>query len=219
MALFFYRSVWAFLALSPVIVLFWKQKKKELADRRKQQLAIEFKELLLGVAAALKGGYALENAFLEAGGEVAALFGKESLMAVEMELLAKRMQNRIPLENGLTDLGARSGVEEIRDFAEILSIARHAGGSLDSMIHRTAGMIAGRLEVKREIRGYIAARQFELKIMNLVPFGIVGYVSLASPGYFSVLYHNAAGVLVMSGALAGYVTAYLAGKRLVDIEV
>ena len=52
-----------------------------------------------------------------------------------------------------------------------------------------------------------------------MPFGIILYMSLTSPGFLEVLYGNLFGVAVMTGCLAVYLFAWWLGNRIVDIEV
>ena len=50
----------------------------------------------------------------------------------------------------------------------------------------------------------LASRIFEQKIMNLIPFLIVLYIDLTSPGFFSVMYRTWMGRGVMTMCLAAY---------------
>jgi len=55
--------------------------------------------------------------------------------------------------------------------------------------------------------------------MSLVPFLILVYVNLASPGFLDVMYHSIPGVLVMSICLAIYFGSWLLGRKIVNIEI
>jgi tight adherence protein B len=50
--------------------------------------------------------------------------------------------------------------------------------------------------------------------MRLMPFGILAYVGISSPGYFDPLYGNLTGIAIMSGLLAVYVVAFILGDRI-----
>ena len=75
------------------------------------------------------------------------------------------------------------------------------------------------MEVEQEIRTILAARKYEQKVMTLVPFILFAYLQLSSPGFFDVLYHNAAGQTVMTIALALYLSACGLSARIMDIRV
>jgi len=64
-----------------------------------------------------------------------------------------------------------------------------------------------------------ASRQFEQKIMNMIPFFIVFYVESASPGFFKQMYGTNMGRILMSGCLIVYLISYILAKKILEIEV
>ena len=59
----------------------------------------------------------------------------------------------------------------------------------------------------------------EARIMNMVPFFIIFYINLTSSGFFSPLYHNAFGIVLMTVCMGLYVGAYILSERIVNIDV
>ena len=215
----FYRS-WLGLVLLPAVVA-WGIRRERTGKIRsiRQRLAFQFKDTIEAVVSSMQAGYSLENAFLEAEGEIAALRGRKSEMGQELALVRKGLQNRVPLEDMLLSLGERSHVEEIRDFTEIFAIAKRMGGNLKEIIRRTAALTQQRMEVEREIATLLAAKRYEQKVMNLIPFLLFGYLQISSPGFFDLLYHNAIGIAVMTFALAIYLAACLLSEKIMDIRL
>lgn len=218
-AWFFYRSLWAVIPLLPLAVLFLRGMQESLAKRRRETLALQFRDLILSASAGLQAGYSLENAFLTAGEDVERLYGRDSIMAAEVAVWRRGIENNIPLEQMLKNLGRRSGVADVEDFAEVFSIARRSGGAMNDMIRRSAAVTGDKIAISREIRTLLASRRYEQKIMNLIPFLIMAYLQLTSAGFFDVLYGNPAGILIMTGCLAVYLAAFLLSEKIVDIEV
>ena len=64
LAWFFYRSLWAMLPLSFLLPFFLSEVQRGLAKQRRQELSIQFRDMILSVAAGLQAGYSVENAFL-----------------------------------------------------------------------------------------------------------------------------------------------------------
>ena len=95
---FFYHSFWAMLPLSPIVFFSFREMEKELIRKQQQQLADQFKDAILSVAAGLQAGYSIENAFLEAGRDMERLYGADSLMAKEIRYMKKGLRNHLPLE-------------------------------------------------------------------------------------------------------------------------
>lgn len=219
MAWFFYRTPWAALPLSPLLIFFKQRRTEELANKRKRELAMQFRDLILAVSSGLQAGYSMENAFGEAGREMEGLYGRDSLIAGEMERIGRGIRSNVPLEELLLDLGRRSGEEDVENFAEVFSIAKRSGGNMKEIIQRSAAVIGDKIAVRREIHTILAARKYEQKIMNLVPVLIIAYLQLTSKGFFDVLYGNLPGRLIMTGALAVYLAAYRISEKIVEIEV
>ena len=65
----------------------------------------------------------------------------------------------------------------------------------------------------------ISAKRFEQNIMSVIPFAIICYVGVASGGYFDPLYETSVGKIVMTVCLVIYVTAYMLGRKITEIQV
>ena len=216
---FFYRSVWACLVLSPILIIFLKEKKKELAKTRKQELNVQFKDAVLSVSTNQRAGYSVENAFREAYRDMAMLYGTESDICREISHIVKGLDNNVTLERLLYDFGVRSHVADIMQFADVFMIAKRSGGNMTEILSSTADTIEQKITVDKEIQVLVSAKKMEQKIMNMVPFLIIIYIELTSKGFFDVLYHNLTGILIMTVCLAVYLAAFMISKRLLEIEV
>lgn len=215
----FYRSWLGFLALPAVWLVLYKREGKNRREERRQRLSLQFKDAILMVTAGIQAGSSVENAFLEAEREIVSLYGGQSEMGRELAGIRKGLNNRVPLEKMLLDLGQRSGVEEIRDFTEVFAVAKRLGGNMKEMIRRTADLTGQRMEVEREITTMLASKRYEQRVMMLVPFLLYGYMQLSSEGFFDILYHNPAGIAVMTACLALYLASCALAARIMDIRV
>lgn len=219
LAWLFYRSPWAVLPLSGLIPVFLGRTADRLGAARRQELAAQFRDMILAVSACLQAGYSVENAFLEAGKDVERLYGGQSLIVREAEILRRGIGNGVPLERLLADLGRRSGQTDVEDFAQVFGIAKRTGGNMNEIIRRSAAMTSERIEVGREIETSLTSRRYEQRIMNLVPFLIAAYLQATSKGFFDVLYKNPAGILIMTGCLLVYLAAVWLSERILMIQV
>ncbi len=215
----FYDSFSAALAGIMVLPFLFRKKAEKLALRRREKLSLEFKDFILALSASLKTGYSAENAFTQAGRDLAHMYGEETFMVAECRKIDKQLQNNQLLEVLLSEFAERSGQDEIRDFAAIFVIAKRSGGNMNAIIRNTAGVISEKIEVKREIQLLYAAKRMEQNIMNVVPVAIIGYVRLTTPDYFDVMYHNSFGIFVMTVCLLIYAGAYFLSGKIMDIEV
>ena len=215
----FYYSWIAVPVFLPGILLFIKEQKRRLIKNRKQQLTEEFLTGMQGVSTALTAGYSIENAFAEALGELKRVYEPDALIVKEFRHIVNMLNMNQTLEALLMDLGRRSGIEDIYNFAEVFSAAKRSGVDLIAIIRHTVSAVNQKEETKGEIKVCIASKRLEQNIMSLVPFLILIYVNLASPGFLDVMYHSIPGVLVMSICLAIYFGSWLLGRKIVNIEI
>lgn len=215
----FYDSFIAWLLMLPVTFFTLRKKAQDLCKKRKQQLEMEFREVILSVSSNLQAGYSVENAFREAYQDIALLFGRDSFMAKELYLLQQKLSNNEQLENILLNLSQRSGVEDIKDFAEIFQIAKRSGGDICAIISNTAQIIGDKQEVRKEIETVMSEKVLEQTIMRYIPFVLIFYISLTSKGYFEPLYHNALGWIIMTSCLGIYAVACKMSDKILNIEI
>ena len=216
-AILFYRSLIAVLFLSPLGIYVWKSIKEKKIEKRKKELSIQFKDCVQAVCANLKAGYSVENAFRESLSDIRLLHGENSYMGRELFYMIQGLANNLTLEELLLSLGERSGVTDIREFGEVFAIAKRNGGNMTEVLVRTSTVIGRKMEIDREIQVAISAKRLEQQIMNLVPFAIIIYISLTSPGFFDMLYHNGVGICVMTVCLLVYIAAYCISSKIIDI--
>lgn len=215
-AYFFYRSFLALLPMSAVGTLAFWQIGRNKAQSAREELAGQFRECILAVAISLQAGYSVENAFLESRQDMALMYGEDSLICVELDFVRRGLLINISLEEILTDMAVRSGCKEIAEFAQIFALAKRNGGNMSEIIRNSADQIGSRIELRQEIQMLLGGKKMELTVMKVMPFGILLYINMGNPGYFDPLYHNAAGVAIMTGCLGIYLGAYMLGEHIME---
>ena len=215
----FYRSLPLFLILVPLSFWYPFFKKRDLIPARRRKLLLEFREGLAVLAGNLGAGYSMENALTESCRELTLLFGPDSLIAAEFGHISHLVSMNVPVEQAVDDFAERSGLDDIRNFARVLRVAKRAGGTLVGILDQTAGTIGDRIQVKEEILTITAAQRFEQGIMNVVPLLIILYIDLTSPGFFTVMYETIAGRIVMTVCLLIYLLSVRLSVRILDIEL
>lgn len=215
----FYRSMTAFVILVPLGLCYPFLKRRDLRAKRLQRLKLEFKEGILILSSFLSAGYSVENAFAASVRELTIMYGAEGLITREFEHMAGQIRMNRPVEQLFMDFGERSRLDDVKNFAEVFAAAKRSGGELVAIINHTTAVIRDKVQVQEEIEAMTAARQFEQKIMNLIPFFLVLYIDFSSPGFFDLMYGTAGGRWIMTICLAVCAAAYAAAGRILDIEV
>ena len=140
-------------------------------------------------------------------------------MKNECEIIVNGLSNNIVIEELIASLALRSKNEEINDFSHIFSVAKRSGCNLREIIDDINEAIDVKTETKREFRVLTASKQLEHRIMCVVPFVIMGYMMITTPGYFDTLYHSPKGVGIMTCCMIVYMGAFTWGERVANITV
>ena len=219
LAFTFYRSMTAFLMMLPFGFVYPFYERSRLKKKRKAELADQFKEAMVVLASSLSAGFSIENALVVSREELLVMYGENGMIVREFSYMVQQIRTNQPVERVLEDFAARTGMEDIRSLSEVFSAAKRSGGDLGSIMRHTAEVIRDKMQVREEIRTMTASRQFEQKIMNLIPFFIVFYVEGSSPGFFDQMYGTGLGRVLMSGCLAVYLAAFCLARKILDIEM
>lgn len=219
LAFLFYESFLAAIFISPIFSIYLSYRKHQKQKYRKQKLDVQFKDGIVSLSAALNAGYSVENSFLEALRDLNLLYEKEAFIIKEFEMIIYKLKMNQTVEDALWDFAKRSGLQNIENFAEVFSTAKRTGGDLIKIIECTSKSINEKIEVSREISTLIAGKQYESRVMSIVPLGIILYMQLFSPGFMQPLYHNIMGNIIMTIALCSYLAALKLMQHIIEIEL
>lgn len=218
-AYFFYRSLGAILPLLPLFILYHRDAARRMVRKKQGELKLRFKEVMETLSVNLKAGYSVENAFLVIYEEMGQYYGAADPVEKLLAFIKNGIDNHIPLEKRIKEAGQKSGIREIVEFAGVFGVAKGSGGNMIATVERTALLIGEKIETEKEIEVLLSARKTEQKIMNIVPFFILFYLNVTSPGFFQVLYHNPGGIAIMSVCLMLYLTAFRISAKMLTVEV
>lgn len=215
-AALFYNSPWGLLTAPATAPFVWRYMRAEQSDRQKKELKAEFGEVMALVSGNLQAGYSLEQAFAQVqktGGT------KYRLMSRELSRIVNGLGCGERLEELLLDLGERSGISEVLDFAKMVETAKKFGGNIPQLIRQMTTGFAEAEAVEAEIDTAIAAKRLEGIIMLVVPFGILGYFRVFDPSYTAVLYETPGGRIWMTFSLLVVGLCAMWIGRIIRIEV
>ena len=121
---FFYRSFKAIPFMIPAGLVYLHMLEKRKRRQRRERLRSEFKDAILSVAANLRAGYAVENAFRESLQEMKLLYGNEAFICQELYRVMQGLANHISIESLMEQFAKRAELDEIQEFADVFSIAK-----------------------------------------------------------------------------------------------
>lgn len=189
------------------------------AGRRKELLLAQFKEMLLSLGGAMDAGYSLERGLRHAAGDLERLYGPESDMVWELYRMIEIIGLNGTAEEAMEDLAVRSGLEDIRNFGQVFTAAHRGSGNVSRVISAAARTMSSKHRTDEEIKTLTASRRMEQRILYVMPFALLAYLDLTSPGFLDVMYITAAGRLIMALCLAAGAGSWAAAERMMRIEI
>lgn len=211
-----YRSLYAAPLAPAFALLYLHLKKKELIRSRRLDLNWHFRDFLSALHTSLAAGYSLENGIRAAAGDMIRLYGREDVLSVELAAMIRQMEYQRPCEELFRNMGMRSGLEDLQSFGEVIAIAKRSGGNLNRILENTRRNLTEKIDTAKEIQAGQASREYEQKLMSVMPAAIILYVQLIFPDLLKPLYHTVQGVLVMTASLALYGAALFLGRYLLQ---
>ena len=189
---------------------------RRLCAERQKTLQYHFRDFLSSLHTAMAAGYSLENAVRSASADLEKLYGPEDDLVRETRDMLWQMSYQRPVEQLFRELGDRSGVEDIRQFGEILMIAKRTGGNMDQVLESTWRNLSEKIDTAREIDALVAAKRYEQKLMSLMPAGVILYLKLSFPGFLDGMYGNLTGAAIMTACLGVYLGAFFLGRHMTE---
>lgn len=215
----FYNHILLALGLSTIAVWSPRVRRRQLAEKRRKMLKLQFRQALYALSTALGAGRSVESAFRECVPDLRLLYsGADAAILVELEIVNRRVHVGEPLEVALRDFGERSGISDIMQFAEVFATCKRTGGDLVDVLRRTSNMIGEKLEIEQDISVVIAQKRFEAKALSFIPFVIIAFLAWSSPDYMAPLY-TGTGRIIMTGSLALLVSSFAISRKIMNIQV
>lgn len=196
-AYLFFHSWWSLPFLLPYFIYGLFRAKKEQLQKETELFAAQFRDGLQCLLASLEAGYSIENSFVNAAEDLLIMFRKEAPIVRSFRQICRQLGNGANVEELVFEMGEKSGVEDVRNFAGIFVTAKRTGGDLLGVIRSVNASLYQKQEVQREIASILLAKQLEVKIMRLMPYGILLYFQVFSPSFLMPLYAGFFGRMIM----------------------
>jgi tight adherence protein B len=128
-------------------------------------------------------------------------------LSVALELVAREMPDPIGTEFGMTadeisfgrdirtateNLYRRVGQEDLQFLIVAVNVQTQTGGNLAEILLRLSRLVRNRAKVALKIKALSAEGRISAKFLSLMPFILVGIISLVSPSFFAEVRQSAA---------------------------
>lgn len=190
---------------------------KQVINKRKQKLSNQFRSLLDALSTSIGAGKNIYDSFASAADDLAVQFTREADIVTEVNIIRIGIDNNIQVEEMLLNFAARSGVEDIENFANVFATCYKKGGNIKDVIKNTATIIGDKIEIKMELETMVAGQKNEMNILLVMP--IVFIQLMKSMGGDLIDLKSGVGILSVTASLVIFVAAYFIGQKITDIKI
>lgn len=197
--------------------LFIPIRTKQVIAKRQSRLLLQFRSLMDTLSTSIGAGKNMFGAFESASGDLAVQFNEDSDIVREVKIIQTGLQYNIQIEQLLLNFADRSGLPDIKNFANVFATCYRKGGNMKDVIRNTAGIIGDKIEIQMELETMVSGQKSEQNIMLVMP--IVFVFLLKKMGGELVNLSSPIGVISMSVAIVFFVAAYFISKKILDIKL
>ena len=193
---------------------------KTLISRRRRDLTLQFKDALYSLSSAVGAGNSVERAIPIVLEDMERQYvDPDTYIIQELTLICSKLSLNQNIEDLFRDLAERSGIEDIRTFANIFEISKLTGGNIMQIILHTSNIITQKIETSNEIETLLAEKKMEQKVMIVMPIGLTALLTATTGDFMAPLFQRFAGRAVCTLALGLIIAGYFWSKKLTDIQI
>jgi tight adherence protein B len=125
----------------------------------------------------------------------------------------------IPFREALLLMGDRVGSKDLSFVITAILVQKETGGDLIQILERTTEVIRDRGRVEGEIQTYTAQGRLTGWILSALPVVMLAIISVASPSYPTVLFHDPLGQKLLMGGGVMIIIGSMVIRKIVAVEI
>lgn len=199
-------------------VLFLPIRTEQIIKKQKSDLKLQFRDMLEALTTSLGAGKNVNDSFNSIYMDMKVQYEEDAFILKELEVIISGIINNSNIEELLLDMGTRSGIEDIKSFANVFDICYRRGGNIKDTIRSTHEILSDKMEIAEDIETIVTGSKNEQSIMMVMPIVLIGMIKMMSTD-FAANFTTAAGILSTTVAIVMFIAAYFIGKEVLDIKV
>ncbi|OPZ89692.1 MAG: hypothetical protein BWY74_02616 [Firmicutes bacterium ADurb.Bin419] len=198
-------------------IFFLPMRVKQIIEKRKQNLHLQFRDMIEALATNLNAGKNVPDSMKSVYDDLKVQYQEGSFILREIEIILSSINNNVNLEDVLLDFGNRSGITDIESFANVFKTCYRKGGNIKDVIKTTHQIINDKIGIEMEIETMVTANKTEQYIMIAMPIGLILLIKMMSPE-FAEKFVSPTGIIATTIAIVIFVIAYFVGKEVLSIN-
>lgn len=220
LAFIFYHNMLISLILCPIALVYPKIKCREIIEKRKYNLNLQFKDMLYSLSSSLNAGKSVELSFREIHQDLSVIYiDPNTDILLETQVILRKLEMNETIEAALTDFAKRAHLDDVTNFVDVFNICKRTGGNIIEIIKNTSNIINDKIENKEEINIILSERKLEQKILTSLPVFMIVLLTLTVPEYIAPVFNDIKGVAAMSISVLFLLIAYVISKKIIRIIV
>lgn len=185
--------------------------------RRKGRVLLEFQDFLFILNSHLKAGKSLDNAMAESRNSLNHMYGEDTLFGKGLEKVLYYNKIGVPYEKGFQLLEDQFRIGILGDFAGVIRIARTKGGAFNQILTETSNILSERMETEREIGTMLAKQALEVKILRVIPFGMLLALRFLYPEMITFLTDSPLGIATFLFVIGLFALAFVVSNKFMEV--
>lgn len=139
-------------------------------------------------------------------------------LKVEFEQMVKDLNYGLTLENVFTRLEERVNLDELKYISTSLSILNKTGGNIVKVFSSIEKTFYNNRKLDEELKNLTASSMFLYRVLVFIPIVFALIIYLLDPTYFSPLFKNVLGYLIIGIIIFLYAAYIFVVKKVVNIN-
>ncbi|WP_206956446.1 type II secretion system F family protein [Trinickia acidisoli] len=182
-------------------------------NQRLKQLERQLPDAADLIARALRAGHSFASALGMLAEELADPLG------TEFKIVFDEINFGVSMNTALYNLTERVPIDDLRYFVIAVLIQRESGGNLAEILGNIGLIIRERLKLFAKVRALSAEGRLSAWILALLPFVVIGVLSVLSPGFMKIFWTDPAAEKLAGICLGMMVLGILWMGRIVRLRV
>ncbi|WP_116138621.1 type II secretion system F family protein [Trinickia diaoshuihuensis] len=182
-------------------------------NQRLKQLERQLPDAADLIARALRAGHSFASALGMLAEELADPLG------AEFRIVFDEINFGVSMNKALYNLTERVPIDDLRYFVIAVLIQRESGGNLAEILGNIGFIIRERLKLFGKIRALSAEGRLSAWILALLPFVVIGVLSVLSPGFMRIFWTDPAAEKLAGVCLGMMAIGILWMRKIVRIRV
>jgi tight adherence protein B len=182
------------------------------SGRRQAAFADQLDDSLQLMASSLRAGHSLLRALDSVSHEA------QSPTAEEFTRIVNETRVGRDLSDALDEVAARMGSDDFTWVAQAIAIHREVGGNLAEVLDTVGHTIRERNAIRRQVKALAAEGKLSAVVLMVLPFGVIGFLSLTNPAYLAKFTESLAGWAMLAVAAVMMAVGGLWLKKTVAIR-